>query len=339
MPKFQFGLLAIIALILLRFVVGWHFYQSGLEKFENPSYSSTPFFRSAQGPGAKFFQDQIPDRYGLLRLDYTETAKDWDTRLQDALSKQRLTEEQTEEVNTIYKGYKDQLEWYLAKNIADDLASYQLEATSLKELQNELDFSSPDYQKQRARTREAKLLAQSAPWLKQVETIRSNLENDLNGLANTTQNGVKNNANIDENSPKIAPKDKKTVKKPVASAKKWYEFPSQSYRPVHPLLPNSTLDDLTKWVLLAIGFMLILGLFTRLASLAGIAFLASIIWITWQPVEVGISPTQYQEIELIALFLLLATAAGRYGGLDYLIHHGCRCCFRRCFRRPEKETS
>jgi uncharacterized membrane protein YphA (DoxX/SURF4 family) len=73
-------------------------------------------------------------------------------------------------------------------------------------------------------------------------------------------------------------------------------------------------------VTLGVGVCLILGLFTRLASVVGAGFLLSIMS-TQPPWADGVLATvklltAYQGIEFFALLLLAAIGAGTWAGLD-----------------------
>jgi len=73
------------------------------------------------------------------------------------------------------------------------------------------------------------------------------------------------------------------------------------------------------WFDVIVGSLLILGLFSRLASLAGAAFLLSVL--ATQPFWIpGSSPTYLYMIEFAALLVIFATCAGRNFGIDYFIH-------------------
>jgi uncharacterized membrane protein YphA (DoxX/SURF4 family) len=67
---------------------------------------------------------------------------------------------------------------------------------------------------------------------------------------------------------------------------------------------------------IGVGICLLLGLFTRIASLAGALFLASVI-ATQPPWLSTAEPTIYQTVEMAGLLVLAGTGAGRWLGLDY----------------------
>ena len=92
------------------------------------------------------------------------------------------------------------------------------------------------------------------------------------------------------------------------------------------LLENANL--ITMWGLTIVGALLILGLFTRLASLGGIAFL--LLFYFANPPFVGYFYSLPSEgsylivnknlVELGALLVILVTGSGRFAGLDRLLH-------------------
>jgi thiosulfate dehydrogenase [quinone] large subunit len=92
------------------------------------------------------------------------------------------------------------------------------------------------------------------------------------------------------------------------------------------LLANA--DLITMWGLTLVGAFLILGLFTRLASLAGIGFI--LLFYLCNPPFVGYFysiPTEGSYlivnknlVELCALVVIFATGSGRFAGLDRILH-------------------
>ncbi len=70
--------------------------------------------------------------------------------------------------------------------------------------------------------------------------------------------------------------------------------------------------------ILAIGLLLLLGLFTRTACVAGAAFLLSVVMM--QPFWVSEAlPTFNQYVEMLALLTLATTPVGRWAGLDFFL--------------------
>jgi uncharacterized membrane protein YphA (DoxX/SURF4 family) len=78
--------------------------------------------------------------------------------------------------------------------------------------------------------------------------------------------------------------------------------------------------------------LLIVGLFTRVAALGAGLFLASVCLSQW-PTALGAQPIWYQLVEMLACFTLVGLAAGRFAGLDSILHNmRMWCC-------PPKERS
>jgi len=92
------------------------------------------------------------------------------------------------------------------------------------------------------------------------------------------------------------------------------------------LLANA--DLITMWGLTLVGLLLILGLFTKLASLGGIGFI--VLFYLANPPFVGYFysiPTEGSYlivnknlVELCALVVVLVTGSGRFAGLDRIVH-------------------
>lgn len=92
------------------------------------------------------------------------------------------------------------------------------------------------------------------------------------------------------------------------------------------LLSNA--DLITMWGLTLVGVLLMLGLFTRLASVAGIGFI--LLFYLATPPFVGYFYSVPSEgsylivnknlVELCALAVVLVSGSGRFAGLDRLVH-------------------
>jgi len=92
------------------------------------------------------------------------------------------------------------------------------------------------------------------------------------------------------------------------------------------LLANA--DLITMWGLTIVGILLILGLFTRLASLGAIGFLvmfylANPPWVGYfysLPSEGSYLIVNKNLVELGALIVILVTRSGLFAGLDRIVH-------------------
>ena len=66
-------ILAFVALMLLRVMVGFHFYSEGVSKLKtNGDWTAAPFLRAAKGPLAPMFQTILDDEDGRWRLCVTQ---------------------------------------------------------------------------------------------------------------------------------------------------------------------------------------------------------------------------------------------------------------------------
>ena len=111
----------------------------------------------------------------------------------------------------------------------------------------------------------------------------------------------------------------KQARGPFAELFRWL-----ASQPTH--LANA--DLITMWGLTLVGILLILGLFTRLASVAGIGLI--LLFYLANPPLVGYFyslPTEGSYlivnknlVELCALVVILVTGSGRFAGLDRLLH-------------------
>ena len=87
-------------------------------------------------------------------------------------------------------------------------------------------------------------------------------------------------------------------------------------------------DLITMWGLTIVGVLLILGLFTRLASLGGMGFLLMFYFATPPfvgyfyslPTEGSYLIVNKNLVELCALVVILVTGSGRFAGLDRIVH-------------------
>jgi thiosulfate dehydrogenase [quinone] large subunit len=111
----------------------------------------------------------------------------------------------------------------------------------------------------------------------------------------------------------------KQAKGPLADS-----FRSIAARP--DLLTNA--DLVTMWGLTIVGACLVLGLFTRFASLIGIGFilmfyLAAPPWIGYFyaiPSEGSYLIVNKNLVEVAALVVIMLTGSGRFAGLDRILH-------------------
>ncbi len=284
----QIGTWGVIALMALRLGVGWHFFKEGAKKFTDVGVPSVAFLRSAKGPLSDMYKSFIPDRYGQERLSASSTTRFWNQYKDRVARHYGFDGEQTKKADDIVSRYASRLDNYL-KSIDPDVQEYFLEVQRLQEARQDRTRSVP-FQRSRIAEKADELWGKAQPWLTGVRTLSVHLENDLQAVATEAQR-------------------------------------SRGPLPIPDRSKPVLIDTTIKFLVLIVGILLILGLFTRLAAAGGILFLCSVI--STQPPWVESANTQffyYQLVEVLALFVLFVFAAGRFGGLDYLIHG----LYRRC---------
>ncbi len=302
-------------LVVLRLSIGWHFFQEGATKQRGPeAFSSAGFLRQAKGPLAERFHRVADDCHQWPRwlaqpraetrppadstsadlpdLPYAAWAKqiqqDWRGQLTRTIAAGPLDGEQQARAAEVFGLHLEQLQGFLEENAAD-IASYRHELFRLAEWKSEPTTGQLPYHDQRIAQKRAELQARPAPWIAAVKEMDRQYEADLWALLQAGQK--------------------------QAAESVFY--------------PTTILDTVNKVVPywdLAVGACLIVGLFTRLAALAGSLLLAGVI-ATQPPWVPDAQPVYYQWIEMIGLLTLATTAVGRWGGLDFFVHSlWKRCC-------------
>ena len=298
----RLGYLAIIALVFLRFVIGFHFYMEGTTKVREGGFSSTGFLATAKGPLAKTFQSMVPDFDGSIRLD---TGKDkdkpeskddyksgalkqvYDGFIDDASRLYKFTEEQQKESKQFVEDARRQLvDSYKTHKAAID--EYKSGMPRIASLENDAMRTNVASMRRQRDEIEAKWKALVKQPLYDIDRISAELEKRVNELATEQQSLVEK-------------------KKVYASLR------LQSSSPIDVKL----IDKIIPIFDMSVGILLMLGLLTPLAGLAAGLFLASVV-LTQFPGSHGSAPTYYQAIEMLGCFFLAFSDAGRYAGLDFL---------------------
>lgn len=305
--KYQLGLAAVVALVLLRLAIGWHFYQEGSKKFRDPSWSSAPFHEQAVGPLAPWYKANVIDPEGTDRLDAEKIEEHWTEYVRGATSVYHFDNDQQAAAAAALKRRVGELKEFFTAS-RNDLEEYWNERGNLRAKEsdpgNDRRSALEGVPHQHARTAvyKAQVQAKMRGLLQGIAAIGAELEQDVRAIAVSNEKTADAARAID-----------------------------------HPVIPNPTRiasDDLVKWWVWGVGVLLVLGLFSRLASLAGAAFLLSVI-MAQPPWVAGAQDTSYQIVELAGLLVLAGTAAGRFAGLDHFIHAATSWC---CGQKRSKQT-
>lgn len=285
-----------ITLVALRLSIGWHFFKEGTDKIKEPTWTAAHFFTGSKGPLKPLFETMVWDVDGRARLGYSVTKGGWpkiDVEPTLTMWRQYLdrvvqhygfAEAQQKQADKVYTLWEEQLRWYMAANEEKILEYFHGLDRRAK---NRADNARQSVESLRGQADkvESEISAAAAPWLAQINALWQGYDDALNALATPEQQ-----------------QSRLTIGK------------------LEPGFLNTNLiDKVIPWFDALVGALLIVGLCTRLASLAGAGFLFSIVLTQW-PGAPGAQPTYYQTIEMLGMLVLAATAAGQFAGLDYVLY-------------------
>jgi uncharacterized membrane protein YphA (DoxX/SURF4 family) len=313
----------VVTLVALRLALGCHFLYEGVwkvkrtdfrhdamwksEKELGDEFKAAPFLTTAKGPVAGFFYAMVPDidAKQRLRVEVVEVkgkktnvvnskaiADRWKQVQLDFVDYYRLPDATADKAKGINDNFQKQLDKYLADN-ADDVAAY---FGSLDRFENdkERDQDAP-FQKQRRWDRMMELRGEAGKWIKDIEGMERAYAQSLYSLLDQGQ------------------KDRGLV------TSTWNPFQWDRMKQI---------DFAVTFSLTAIGLCLMLGLCTPLAALGGACFMCFVVLTQpafptiypHDPPVVGHSLLINKDfIEMLALLVIAATRAGRWGGLDVFV--------------------
>jgi len=317
-----------ISLILLRLIIGWHFLFEGLHKIHS-LYSPRPFsseiyFRESSGPLGKFMKGflQDPDRDLLAKLDEKSITNDWNTTVKDFSTSYQLTPVQMKSANEVLdKNLIKTLEWF-------------------KEGKKEIEIPSPDGKS----TGTLKINYTTPQWLAyynskldELDKIRSDDRSWYLGKDLDKSRIASTRAEISKGRKELS--DEYDSEKSTLNSELQKVLTAEQKSIVLPKIPKKAgfihwINLLTIFGITAIGAGLFLGLFTRIACLGGIGFLAMTYFtippFPWLPVpplnEGNYVFVNKNLVEMFAMIVLATTNSGRWFGLDALLANFLPCC-------------
>lgn len=288
----RFGLVVVIALVALRLTVGWHFFKEGAKKFTGGEFSSNRFLQAAKGPLAPSFHALIPDYKGHRRLSRDRILTSWIAHRKIVAGQLGFDDAQNAQADEILAEYKKQLSRFFYA-YQEDIKEYFLEWERLEQARAEPEADGLRFRQQWINEQQSRLFARPAGWYAELEMLSGQFEQSLLDVAGSDR--------------------------AVASVS---PIPDPS---------SSWVDAMVKYSVLGIGILMILGLLTRLACIAGAGFLATVL--TSQPFWVHgaqLDYSYYQAVELVACLFLAAIGAGRIAGLDFFLQPmWARCCSKK----------
>ena len=353
LTKTQLSIL-FVSIVALRIAVGYHFFKEGTNKLKY-GFNAYGFLSGAKGPLAPAFKGLLNDSNGMTKLCISETETDgkktfsintkstiqqWEQFVEDSIGyygfgsvdlqvklankRQALAEEieaaraqNNTKVNTEeLAGDRASLEKDIAKiRRQPDLLTETLNTHKVL-LQdwvkgNQVDliahFSTQDRLAGFARDgQQASAVSLEVDSLRgQVDTIQSDRNKKMAGWSKEMTD-MWDSLETKVNS--LAVKDQKRA------------APLVLQRPFSPKFGSLNLINMViPWFDTIVGVCLVLGLFTRFASLSAGLFLLSVCLTQpfWVP---GTTPTYLYWIEMTACLVIFGTLAGRMAGLDFIIN-------------------
>lgn len=291
---------AAIAIVLLRLLTGWHFFNEGVKKFD-PGFSSVGFLRTAKGPMAPYYRSMVKGPHGAftelsqpVELGSADAAdcgewveairESWDTGLV-RLGRLGLDGEAADRVASLRDEMIGKINAYL-ETTADAIAENQHEAWRLKQLREEARRETPPpYLQARIAEKDLEVWAAMQPVVNSVEMIQEEYTEAAAAIA--ADSGISET------------RFRSAIEERSLSA--WVDFA-------------------VKWTVLTCGVCVFLGIVTPLFATVAALFLLSLI-MTQPPWVVGADLTAFFNwaVECGAFLVLATVGAGRWAGVDGLL--------------------
>jgi len=294
--------------VLLRIAIGWHLAYEGLCKIDpywqslmrQPAekeskgyadpFSAEGYLRASTGPLRNYFRDMVPDLHGLRKLDVATIKEDWNLVINTAVIELAMRPEQIKAINA-------RLEELLQR------ATANLERQKDKIAQYKKDVEA--WQADDANDRYGNRLDLQTRWGK-LESTRRELTAPIVELQKELEASL------------VLMQDAHQLTVQTTPPKSIKDF----FRMSQLEQANFT----TKWGLAICGGLMIVGLFSQLASFGG-AILLAMFYFSIPPWP-GLPPVPGTEgsylivnknlIEMIACLALAVMPTGVWGGLDAL---------------------
>ncbi len=292
--RYSISFATVVLLVLLRLNIGWHFFSEGMKHYTDPHWTSEATLRAATGPLAGWYHAYLPDFHAYehyLHQDMSLSEQhavdgwigaignDWEQDRQRFVAHYGLDEAGDRRTKAILAEKQQALRSWANAN--KDALIAHVHQWRRTETKAATPVADVPFEKQRLDQRQGTLAAEAKGWLAELKSLESDYDNALSDVLS----------------------DEQRERKPLAR--------------VEPSI--ATVDSVMTYGILAIGALLLVGLFTRAACLAGAAFLFSVVMM--QPFWVSDAlPTYNQFVEMFALLALATTAVGRWCGLDFFVH-------------------
>lgn len=274
----------ILAIVLLRFGIGYHFYMEGASKVRDGNFKSEGFLKAAEGPLAGQFHNLIWDYDGKIRLDQKGLKKRFEEAAAGAKEHFKLTDQQSKPLNKLRDDYLEKIDEAFADG-SEDISKYFVYMKKLDEEDKNVIYDEVRSLAAQKRKVAKESHASIEDTLATIDSIWNQYERRLNSFSNKEQ----------------------------FQAAGVYHF----NRPGEGPLTSSMVDKIIPIFDMCVGILLMIGLLTPLVSFVAAMFLLSVV-LSQMPGYPGAAPTYFQSVEALGLLVLMATDAGRYLGLDFI---------------------
>lgn len=273
--------------------IGWHFFTEGREKLDGylkgKPFNAEGYLRASTGPLAPYFRGLVPDVNGLARLDPDRLKLAWADDVHRISDHFNFDAEQRDKAASELKSSAHFVDvWFHDRENLETRRKYYHDLASVQAV--ERNPSALLYERERAAARRKDLDADRKELTAELDARGAALREAVTKLATTEQ---------------------------AAAA-----------GPAHPPLNSlDVINILTTGGVLAIGFCLMAGLFTRAAALGGAAFLLQIYLCMppWPGLPLGPKAEGHYWIvdknlvEMLACLALAFLPTGQWVGLDALL--------------------
>jgi uncharacterized membrane protein YphA (DoxX/SURF4 family) len=351
------GPFGVLALVLLRLVIGWHFFGEGTKKLQYDRHdrefhlvfsADKELLDKAKGPLAEWYFAYVPDEHGWRHLfatprenvrptaaqieeqkkwlhDYNarravaakkppadksnpnqsaavefppsapyhdwaaKIAEDWRALAEKVKAVPGMTDAQKQRVDRALENRLESLSEYLAEQ-DEAMTAYRHDLWRLDNWRTSKEAKDVPFYQERIASKTAETTGQLKTWRAAVQTMEAGYLDDLDRIRTAEQRDQ------------------------PATAKAFREAITDPHQ-----ARLDTLNIVVTALTIGVGACLLLGLFTRLASIAGAVFLVGVI--ASQPFWLSDAlNTMPQWIECAALLVLAGTKAGRWFGLDFFTY-------------------
>ncbi len=306
------SILALVALAVLRMVIGLHFFLEGVSHLRDPEWSSAPFRKAAVGPLAPSYRAQLPETgnwSGTLAAADGRPADEaiaaweqsvvatWERRLAERRQVVPLPEKALATAKQALEASAQELATWVA-GIRGDLVDYRLELVRLTDMEATRAAAEVPFQRERVAKKRRELSGQASGWMAEAASIGRQLEATWDAELSAADRG-----RVTDAAPKTS---------------LWKG------------------DRFVSWSLVTIGACLVLGLGVKFNAIGGAMFLATVV--ASQPFWIpGAQATYAQWVEMAALLAIAALPAGGWSGLDYFLPSWCP--FARCGRTTRQSST